>query len=410
MKKVIDTNILINYPEVILENDCIIPSVVISELENIKTGNKRTEDVKFQARVAVRMLEDNSDKYEIFVVDNLIYDIVSKDFQLPITNDNLIIGCAFKINKDIEPIVFITNDLICKQMGKVFGLTVESYGNNKNEDTYTGFKEVQLTDDEMAELYENGTVNIYGCLINQYLIVKDLDGEEKDVLKWNGERFIPIYNKPIKTMTFGDKIKAKDIYQQMAIDSLLSNTITAISGNAGSGKSLLSLVVAMQLIETGKYDTLVVLTNPTKAKGACDVGFYTGDMTSKLMQNSIGNILVTKFGDRYAVDLMIQQNKIKLVSMADCRGMEIRDNEILWITECQNTSSELLKLCLSRVSGLAKVMIEGDFGSQTDSYAFEGNKNGMKRAIEVLKGEDIFGFVELQNVWRSKIACLVDKM
>ena len=69
MKKVIDTNILINYPEVILENDCIIPSVVISELENIKTGNKRDENLKFQARVAVRMLEDNSDKYEIFVVN-----------------------------------------------------------------------------------------------------------------------------------------------------------------------------------------------------------------------------------------------------------------------------------------------------------------------------------------------------
>lgn len=127
------------------------------------------------------------------------------------------------------------------------------------------------------------------------------------------------------------------------------------------------------------------------------------------MQNSIGQILTTKFGDRLAVDILIQQEKIKLVSMADARGMEIKDNEILYITECQNTSSDLLKLCLSRASAGCKIIIEGDYNTQVDSFAFNGNKNGMKRAIEVLKGESIFGYIELQNVWRSRLAELVDK-
>ena len=222
--------------------------------------------------------------------------------------------------------------------------------------------------------------------------------------------FVELYKKSIRSVTFGDKIKPKDEYQHMVIDSIMNNTITSISGKAGSGKSLLSLVCIMNLIETGKYDTLVVLYNPTKVKGACDTGYYSGNATEKAMQNSIGGILTTKFGDRFAIDLMIQQNKLKLVNMADARGMEIRDNEILWITECQNTSSELLKLCLSRCSSDAKIIIEGDFDSQVDSYAFEGNKNGMKRAIEVLKGEDIFGYVKLQQVFRSKLAELVDKM
>lgn len=79
------------------------------------------------------------------------------------------------------------------------------------------------------------------------------------------------------------------------------------------------------------------------------------------------------------------------------------------LTECQNTSVELLKLCLSRASSGSKIIIEGDFTSQVDSYLYDGNNNGMKRAIEVLKGEDIFGYVELQNIWRSKLAELVDK-
>jgi len=410
MKRVLDTNVLIRFPEIVLDGDCIIPSTVFSELESIKSSGKKSEEVRYQARMATRILEENSDSYEIFVVDNSIYDIVSVDFKLPITPDNLIIGSAFKISRDIEEVTFITNDLLARQMGRVFGLIVEGYNSETNVEEYKGFKVEILSDNDMAKLYENTAENTYDCLINEYLVIEDFEGVQKDVLKWNGEHYVPIFNKSIKTMSFGDKIKAKDIYQQMAIDSLFSNTISALSGHAGSGKSLLSLVVAMNLIESGKYDRLVILFNPSKAKGAEDMGFYSGSALDKAMQNSIGQILTTKFGDRFAVDVMLQQGKIKLVSMADARGMEINDNEILYITECQNTSAELLKLCLTRVSQGAKVIIEGDYDTQVDSYAFEGNKNGMKRAIEILKGEDIFGFVELQNVWRSKIASLVDKM
>ena len=128
------------------------------------------------------------------------------------------------------------------------------------------------------------------------------------------------------------------------------------------------------------------------------------------MQNSIGSILTTKFGDRFAVDMLIQQDRIRLVSMADVRGMEVRDNEILYISEAQNTSIELLKLCLSRASSECKIIIEGDYNSQVDSYLFDGSSNGMKRAIEVLKGKEEFGYIDLPNIWRSKIAMLVDKL
>ena len=96
--------------------------------------------------------------------------------------------------------------------------------------------------------------------------------------------------------------------------------------------------------------------------------------------------------------------------MADARGMEIRDDEILYITECQNTSVELLKLSLSRASQNAKIIIEGDIYTQVDSIEFVGDKNGMKRAIDVFKGSDMFGFVELKNVWRSRIAEMCEKM
>jgi predicted ribonuclease YlaK len=169
-------------------------------------------------------------------------------------------------------------------------------------------------------------------------------------------------------------------------------------------------MLAIHLIESGKYDRLVILFNPTKTRGSTEMGYYSGSLIEKAMSSSIGNILTTKFGDRFAVDLLLQQNKIRLIPMSDCRGMEINDNEILFITECQNTSIDLLKLCLSRASQGCKIFLEGDYHTQVDDRCFENSNNGMKRAIDVLKGEDIFGYVELKNVYRSKIASLVEKL
>jgi predicted ribonuclease YlaK len=351
----------------------------------------------------VRLLDENSNKYE---VDFMGYE-TALEHDLDATHDNIICSGAYLKNHE-SPITFYTDDICLKTIAKkIFNLDVKSARDElKQEDEYLGYKE--LTDEEIAAFYSKS--DEIPCLPNQYIIIKDGERKVKETYKYTQKGFVKVMNKSIDSLIFGDKIKAKDVYQQFAIDSLMTNQITAISGKAGSGKTLLCLSVAMHLIENGKYDRLVVLFNPTKAKGSADMGYYSGSATEKALANSIGNTLTTKFGDRFAIDLLIQQGKLKLVSMADQRGMEISDREILFITECQNTSKELLKLCLTRPSENCKIFIEGDFDSQVDSYSFENENNGMKRAIEVLKGEDIFGYIKLQKVWRSKLAEIVDKM
>lgn len=403
-----DTNGLLNLLDKAFNSEFVCSSKSLEEIEHIKVSDRKDQEIKYKARKLIRLLDENKDKYDVVIPNNITFEILN-NFQLEKTPDNIIMACAYDYNKNCKPITFISDDICCKVLARnIFDLDVEGISNN-NYVEYKGFKEVVLNETEMAYFYSNLKTNIYDLLINEYLIIKNSDGGIVDTYRWNGEDNLSLYKKPIKSMAFGDKLKPKDIYQSMVIDSIIHNTITAISGKAGSGKSLLSLMCAMYLIETGKYDRLVVMFNPSKTRGASDMGFYSGDFIDKAMQNSIGQILTTKFGDRYAVDLLIEQEKLKLVSMADARGMEIRPNEILYITECQNTSTELLKLCLSRASANCKIIIEGDFTSQVDSYLFDGNGNGMKRAINVLKGEDIFGYVELQNIWRSKLAELVDK-
>lgn len=383
-----------------------ISSISLHELENIKTSKNKTEDIRYKARKLSHLLDEHYNDYDVVVYNFEISDYIVGTLGLDATiPDNQIVGTAKYISKK-EDIVFITNDICLKNIARYLGLNVCSVENN-NLDEYKGFVEKSLSEEDMAYFYEHISENMFGLLINQYLILKDEKDEIVDAYRWNGTQHESLFKKNIQSLYF-DKLKSKDIYQSCAIDSLMNCTITAITGKAGSGKSLLALMSAMYLIEKGKYDRIVVMFNPTKTRGASDMGFYGGDFIDKAMQNSIGQILTTKFGDRYAVDLLLSQNKLKLVSMADCRGMEISDSEILWITESQNTSIDLIKLCLSRVSSGAKVFIEGDYLSQVDSNAFDGNNNGLKRMIDVFKGHEEFGYVQLQNVWRSKIAELCE--
>ena len=383
-----------------------VSSISLHELENIKTSKNKIEDVRYKARKLSHLLDEHYNDYDVVVYNFEISDYIVGTLGLDATiPDNQIVGTAKYISEK-EDVVFITNDICLKNIDRSLGLESCSVENN-NLDEYKGFVEKSLSEEDMAYFYEHNSENMFGLLINQYLILKDEKDEIVDAYRWNGTQHEPLFKRNIQSLYF-DKLKSKDIYQSCAIDSLMNCTITAITGKAGSGKSLLALMSAMYLIEKGKYDRIVVMFNPTKTRGASDMGFYGGDFIDKAMQNSIGQILTTKFGDRYAVDLLLSQNKLKLVSMADCRGMEISDSEILWITESQNTSIDLIKLCLSRVSSGAKVFIEGDYLSQVDSNAFDGNNNGLKRMIDVFKGHEEFGYIQLQNVWRSKIAELCE--
>ena len=401
-----DTNALLTLQEQVLKEKFVISSITLQELEDIKTSYKKDQEVKYKARKAIHILDENPDMYDVVVYHLPLYNMYMSD--LEDTPDNKICACAkwyqeFRDNK----LVFVSDDICCRTIARYeFDLNAIGITNNDDID-YTGFKEIKMSEEEMAYFYEHMADNIYDLMYNEYLIIKDSDGNVVDKRKWNGETHKEVFNKTIKSVYF-DNLKPKDEYQSFVIDSIMSNPITAISGKAGSGKSLISLMAAMNLIESGEYDRIVILFNPVKARGASDLGFYSGEFLDKAMLNSIGNILTTKFGDRYAVDYLIQQNKLKLVSMADCRGMEISDNEILWITEASNTSVDHMKISLSRVSSGAKVIIEGDYEAQVDSREFAGGNNGLKRVIEVFKDHKEFGYVQLQNVWRSKIAELCE--
>jgi predicted ribonuclease YlaK len=82
----------------------------------------------------------------------------------------------------------------------------------------------------------------------------------------------------------------------------------------------------------------------------------------------------------------------------------------VYITEAQNFDIEMMRLTLQRIGEDSICIIDGDNKHQLDSSLYEGDRNGMTRILEVFKGEDCFGTVELQNIHRSKIAKIAEKL
>lgn len=407
MKRFYDTNILLHVEDLDdIEGKVYLASTTILELESIKTSRNKDDEIKFKSRRALRHIMDNEDKYEIVIIRDKNREILQQ-FHLDETNDNLIISVAYleSLSSEVE---FITNDVLAYQIAKnIFELKCERL-DIKDKDDYKGFVTKQLMDDELGYFYQNLKRNTYGLLENQYLIIKDSEGRVIDSYKWNGEELKRTDVQTISSTHLGN-VKPLDRYQMCVVDSLQSNQITMVKGKAGSGKSYIAMAYLFNQLEKGRIDRIIMFVNPTKVRGSVELGYYTGDKNDKLMQGSIGSFLSSKIGDMAEVEDLMFQNKIILLPMSDIRGYQVPTNSAVYIMEAQNTSIDLMRLCLQRISEDSIVIIDGDYNSQVDDYSYQAN-NGMKRMSEVFRGESLYGEVELQKIFRSKIADISDRM
>lgn len=411
-----DTNALLSLQKKIfeIEQKFYISNITLNELENIKTSGTKDEEVRYKARCLIRLLEENEDKYEIILYKEYFNEKL-KAFNLPPSEDCKIVISAYELQEeeDIE-IVFITKDLICKQIAKSLGLKT-SYINIENEENYTGFKLIEMSDKELADFYINyaDNNNSYGLLENEYIIIKSIS-EDKivDKYKWKDGRYCPISFTKAESKMFG-KIAPKngDIYQQLALDSLENNQITMLRGAAGTGKSYLALGYLISQLEHGKIDKIIIFVNNIAVRGAAKLGFYPGTKDAKLLDSQIGNFLISKFGSITEVERMIEDGDLLLVPVADCRGMDTSGMRAgIYITEAQNLSRDMIKLILQRIGEDSIAIFEGDDKTQLDSAEYAGDNNGLRAMSKVFRGQSIYGEVTLQKIYRSKIAQIAEQI
>lgn len=400
------------------EDFFIISSITLEELEDIKSNRNKDDNVKYSARKAVRFLDENADKYRVIVYRhearwNYFLNQFDKfntfDF---LNNDEKIILCVKYAKLILEmDVIFISNDILAKLIAKTYCVETSSVCDNET-DSYKGYTEVVLNDDELVKLYSNLTNNIFKLLVNEYLIIKNEDGEVIDRLKWNGNSHEIIKVPNIKSEIYGSVKPYKgDVYQLLALNSMATNQITMIKGPAGTGKSYLAIGYLLYLLDKHKIDKIIIFANPTPTANAAKIGFLPGSQLDKLIDSSVGNMLSCKLGDKFMIERLVSENKLMILPMCDIRGFDTGGLSCgVYITEGQNLDISLMKLALQRIGEDSVCVVEGDYNAQVDSKLYAGDNNGMRRMSEVFRGHSIYGEIELQNIYRSKIAEIAQEM
>ena len=410
--KCYDTNALLLLQEDAFKEKFFISSIVLNELEQIKTSKTKDEEVRWAARKILRLLADNEDKYEIELYKSH-YDEEIKILDLPITDDSKIILCAREGFIKRGDGIFVTEDLACKKLAECIGLKTE-YIRQEQDEEYTGYLVVTMSEEELAHFYATTLVeniNEYGLLINQYLLI-EFNGQIADKYKWTETGYEEVNFRTIESVMFG-KVKPinEDIYQQCALDSLCNNQVTVLRGKPGSGKSYLALGYLISQLEKGKIDKIIVFCNTVAVRGAAKLGFYPGSKDDKLLDSQIGNFLASKFGDIAEVEKMINEGQLILLPTADIRGYDTSGMHAgIYITEAQNATIDMMKLMLQRIGEDCILVVDGDDLAQVDISEYAGSNNGLRRMSQVFRGKKFYGEATLKNIYRSKIAATADEM
>lgn len=147
--------------------------------------------------------------------------------------------------------------------------------------------------------------------------------------------------------------------QKEAKRAIMDNTITVLTGKAGSGKTQVAILTALDLLFKGSIEKIFI-TRPMVTRE--ELGFLPGDIQQKLdpILLPIYDCLHNAY-DKQRIDKAFQEKEIEIAPIAYMRGRTVQ-NAILIVDETQNIDDETMKMCLTRIGKNGKIVLCGDIG------------------------------------------------
>lgn len=260
-------------------------------------------------------------------------------------------------------------------------------------DEYRGYEEFTGTSEEINAYLEN--LDYSKWYTNEYLILHNTDDGKTTEQRFDGVKFVRLQLPP------SSHVKAKNSLQRCALDLLLNKDITAVAilGGYGSGKSFLTMVMALYHIKK-EAQTKIVGVREAIGEGK-SVGFIPGDLKEKtgLFFAPLAQQLKD---DMLDYDSLVNRGVIETYIPYYMKGMTF-DDSILLVEEAEDLSESQIRLVGTRVGQNSRIFFSGDY---KQSLICKNMNNPLVKMCYALRGNPMFGCITLDEDVRSETSKL----
>ncbi|MBP7919278.1 MAG: PhoH family protein [Parabacteroides sp.] len=433
---VLDTNVILHDYKCIenfQENDIYLPIVVLEELDKFKKGS---DQINYNAREFVREL-DLLTSNDLFLKGaslgpgkGTLYIVTGDKYQEKIalsfpekTPDHRILSSTLFIAEKNPKVrtILVTKDVNLRMKGRSLGIEVEDYITDKvvNVDIFERAQEVyENVDPDLIDKIYATTEGVNADLLDFKVT---LEPNDCFILRSVRNSVLARYNpytekikKVDKTPSYG--IVPRNAEQSFALEILNDPNIklVALTGKAGTGKTLLALASALKQADMFKQ---ILLARPIVALANKDLGFLPGDEKQKIapyMQPLFDNLNVIKTQltpgspDIRRIDDLQKNNQLVIEALAFIRGRSLSETFCI-IDEAQNLTPHEVKTIITRAGEGTRMVFTGDI-QQIDSPYLDAQSNGLAYMVDKMKGQELFAHINLIKGERSELSELASNL
>ncbi len=416
---VLDTSVLLSDPGAMQrfgEHDVVLPVIVITELE----AKRHHPELGYFARQSLRLLDDLRVRHGRLDVPVPVGDQggtlhVELNHVDPVTlpqvfrlgdNDTRILAVAKNLADEGRCVTVVSKDLPMRIKASAMGLDAEEYRAELApvEKGWTGLAELEITPEQMEELYDAGRIHHDG--------VKELPCHTGLVLhSGRGGGLGRVGLDSSIRLVRGDReafgVHGRSAEQRIALELLLDPDIGIVSlgGRAGTGKSALAMCAGLETVLERRQHRKVVIFRPLYAVGGQELGYLPGTEAEKM--GPWGQAVFDTLGALVSADVIeeiVERGLLEVLPLTHIRGRSLHDSFVI-VDEAQSLERNVLLTVLSRIGQNSRVVLTHDI-AQRDNLRV-GRYDGVAAVIEVLKGNPLFAHMTLTRSERSPIAALV---